>query len=173
MAVTLTSTGITFSDGTSQTSAAAGASAGAQIFNASGTWNRSSAGDPDSVVITAVGGGAGAGYNQSGYQQNTYPKGGSGGTVISAPVAVSGNTAVTVGAGGTSSTYGNSGGNSSFGNAVSANGGARSYSASGTGTDGNINNSFIEVAHPGKGSRGTGAQNKSGSGTTGAVVVVW
>ena len=70
MAVTLTSTGITFSDGTTQNSAAAGAASGGQIFNASGTWSRSGAGDPNTAIVTVLGGGGGGSNRIQNYTNN-------------------------------------------------------------------------------------------------------
>ena len=180
MAVTLTSTGITFSDGTSQSSAAAGASAGAQVFNTSGTWNRSSAGDPDTVVITAVGPGGGSTNRRYNYSNNSWAKGGVGGIAINAPVAVTGNTAVTVGTGGAGGYTPTAGNPTKFGTAVTANGGGGgSTSPSGenvlfhVGSSGSVSGTPVSVQVGASSSNGRSSNSWGGAGQSGAVVVVW
>ena len=97
MAVTLTSTGITFSDGTAQNSAAGGGfTGGKQVFTASGTWTRP-AGVTQALVSMVGGGGRGGCRNN--WQ---YKTGGNGGTGRPGQLLtpVNGNYTITVGAGG-------------------------------------------------------------------------
>ncbi len=118
MAVTLGSTGITFSSGVTQTTIVPdyGALIGVSTFTTSGTWTNPGA---TKVVVKLVGGGGGgAGYCESG---------GAGGYAEGLfNVAGVASVTVTVGAGGAGVGYyaaGGRGGTSSFGTYCSANGG--------------------------------------------------
>jgi hypothetical protein len=114
MAVTLTSTGITFSDNTSINSAEGlGGLKGAQTFYNSATWTRPSG---VSNVMATVQGGAGGGYDVNVYGAG-WTRGGHGGETVGV-IAVNGNVAVTVGNGGNkgeATGYGNN--NPNVGNA--------------------------------------------------------
>lgn len=125
MAVSLNSTGITFPDATTQTTAAGGAvNIQAQLFTSSSNWTAPT-GVNRAIVWCVGGGGAGARYNDSCYSGLN---GGNGG-FVQAFVTVSPGTnyVVTIGAGGNGSANaanGSAGGTSSFGNLLSATGGA-------------------------------------------------
>lgn len=94
MAVTLTSTGITFSDGTAQsTAAAAGTPAGFQLFTSSGTWSHSGSGSPTSVQVMVQGGGS---YSGEGANYYSGVVGASGDMAVTT-TATTGNVAVVVG----------------------------------------------------------------------------
>ncbi len=178
MSVTLTSTGITFSDGTFLNTAPSGGG-GAQAFTTSGTWSHSGAGSPSKVVVGCVGGGGGASQNISSYT-NAGVKGGSGGLLVSAPVATSTNVAVTVGTGGNGG-YARTAGNASSFSGVNANGG-------GTGNYGYENESLWSIAGaPGNAggtsslqptispnsNNGRGGVGTGGAGQAGLVIVSW
>jgi hypothetical protein len=126
MAVTLTSTGITFSDGTSQNSAASAVpyvGQKGQIFTSSGTWTAPTGVTTVGVTLLAGGGGGGgtSATNTGG------GGGGSGGAGMGWVTVTPGTTyAVTVGAAGTAGgagAAGGAGGGSSFGTLITATGG--------------------------------------------------
>ena len=101
MAVTLTSTGITFSDGTNLTTAPSAGGLSYQVYNSSGTWNRASAGSPNTILAYGQGG---SGSKRPRYQQASYSNtpsgpGTSGGAFAAEPMSVSSNVAITIGAG--------------------------------------------------------------------------
>jgi len=131
----LTSTGITFSDATSQTTRAA-TTADTQTFDVSGTWTKPTGGQT-MARIQVWGGGGGAGR---GTAVNRMGGGGGGGyneTIV--PLSTLGATVtVTVGAGGTGRTgstgAGTAGGTSSFGSTCLSygGGGGEGFSISGT-----------------------------------------
>jgi hypothetical protein len=98
MAVTLTSTGITFSDGTGMTTAPSAGGLNYQEFNSSGTWNHSSAGSPGKVLVYGRGGSGGKFHYSHNYGSGN-AAGGGGGAFIAEPRSVSGNESVTVGSG--------------------------------------------------------------------------
>ena len=195
MATTLTSTGITFPDATTQTTAATGGgSLQLEVFTSSGTWTAPAG--ITSVVVELVGGGGGGSYywnttNQAGHGGYSYGQ-----------VSVSGGTTytVTVGAGGAANNggYGGVGGTSSF-STVSATGGnvARDTTASnGSGSGGSVFNSAISSTGmstipvgafevnsnadwpsrcPGVGGKGetNSADNNARKGSNGIVVISW
>jgi hypothetical protein len=151
MAVTLTSTGITFEDGNSQNSAAVGGNSH-QVFNNSGTWSHSGSGSPNMVLAYGVGGSGGGRIGYNGYQSAPWRYGGGGGGFIAEPFNTTGNVAVTIGNGGAGNNFfcgsysyscsrGQAGNATSVGS-VTGNGGGAWYAyynggspgASGTGT---------------------------------------
>lgn len=141
MATTLTSTGITFPDASTQTTAATGGVGGIQYFASSGTFSIPTG--TTSVKVTCVGGGGGGTSTYIGpYSQYPGGHGGYGGQAVGVFDATSGGSiTITVGAGGTGSnnTTGGSGGASTatYGTkVVTANGGAAGNSGS-TNTSGN------------------------------------
>jgi hypothetical protein len=178
MAVTLTSTGITFSDGTNLNTAPSGGG-GAQAFTTSGTWSHSAAGSPSTVMVGCIGGGGGATHKYSSYSNSPVP-GGAGGLLVSAPISTNTNVAVTVGTGGNGG-YGRSVGNASSFSGVNANGGGignYGYSnenlwtiAGATGNAGG--NSSLQPAVSGNTNNGRGGTNINGAGQAGLVVVSW
>ena len=127
MAVTLTSTGITFSDSTTMNTAPSAGGLTSQVFNASGTWSHSGAGSPSSVLASVVGAG-GTSHNTGTYRGAAST--GKGGAAIAYPASVNGNVTVNVGSRSytTSSTQGVAGGSSSFGGIITANGGGKNNS---------------------------------------------
>lgn len=164
MAVTLNSTGVTFSDGTSQTTKANGdgfANAGdigelikVETFNSSGTWYNPGA---SRVHVKLVGGGGGSAcYCESGgagaYAEGFYT------------VSGVGSVGITVGGGGGGVGYyaaAGNGGTTSFGGYLSASGGwgaNQNYSHSG-GHGGNSPSGHQAWAHGGS---GTGHTNGAG-----------
>ena len=174
MAVTLTSTGITFSDGTSQNTAAGG-SGGTQVFNASGTFTRPT-GVNEVLVDASVGGSGGGSRNASR----------AGATRLNTVVAINGNVAVTVGAGGNAanSVYywgantGGAGGTTSFGGAATgagSNGAGHSSSGNGGGNGSNslYGNSNVTPGLAAGGTNWTGGSRPGRAGTRGALVVSW
>jgi|SaaInlStandDraft_4_1057021.scaffolds.fasta_scaffold45349_2 hypothetical protein len=181
MAVTLTSTGITFSDGSTQNSAATGGVYGAQTFNTSGTWSHAGSGSPSNVVVSLVGGGGGATNRTSNYSNNAFAKGGIGGFAVNAPVATSGNKTVTVGAQGNNSySAANAGGASNFGGSVQANGGGGgSYHyesenwVNTAGSSGNVTGGSLAAQGSNNAPKGRGGNTYGSDGLPGAVVVVW
>lgn len=138
MPVTLTSTGITFSDGNSQNSQAAGgaSTSSEQVFNSSGTWNKP-AGCIGAFAI--AGGGGGGGGHRGPNQAQTLP-GGSGGiaaSYLSLSTLTAGSYPVTIGAGGNGQNWFQSsaapaGGASNFGGFVVGGGGNGGRGAPGT-----------------------------------------
>ncbi len=159
MAVTMTATGITFSDGSSQTTKFDSASETGGIINitsftASGTWTKPAG--CTSVLVKIVGGGGGAcGYCESG--------GAGGYTEKVIDVTAVSTVAVTVGGGGASVNYyaaGNNGGTSSFGAYCSATGGyGANQNASHSGGHGGIGSSGSINLY---GGIGTGHTNSAG-----------
>lgn len=157
MAVTLTSTGITFSDGSSQNNTTdTGKLINIVSFTASGTWYKPTG--CKSVLVKLVGGGGGAaGYCESGgagcYAEGYYDV-----TAVSS-------VAVTVGGGGGAVGYyagAGNGGTSSFGSYISASGGYganQNYSHSG----GHGGNSPSGQNHYVQGGAGRGHVNSVGS----------
>ena len=100
MAVTLTSTGITFSDGTNLTTAPSAGGLSYQVYNSSGTWNRASAGSPNTILAYGQGGsGSKRPRYSQGYNNTPNGPGTSGGAFVAEPMTVSSNVAITVGAG--------------------------------------------------------------------------
>lgn len=172
MAVTLASTGITFPDGSTQTTAASGLSV--QAFNSNGTWNHSSAGSPATILAYGVGG-SGQGKN-SGYQSPARG-GGAGGNFIAQPISVSGNVAVNVGTGGSGNhfcgfysyycVYGRPGNATNVGGAQANGGGGyyRQNQASNPGGTGGAGGSM-----KGGGGNNGGSTN---AGTSGNAYIVW
>jgi hypothetical protein len=171
MAVTLSSTGIQFSDGTTQTTRLNGGLAlngtdrgdliDLQTFTSSGTWTNPGA---TTVHVKLVGGGGGgAGYNESGgagtYAENVFG------------VSGVGSVAVTVGGGGGYAAYysaAGQGGTSSFGSYMSAIGGYganQNYGNSG----GHGGNSAAGQAVHATGGSGTGHINGVGHGSLGVM----
>jgi len=146
MAVTLTSTGITFSDGSTQNAAAGGGTTGShQAFNSTGIWNRPAGVGAVSVAMAAGNGGSGG--NTHGWGPKSGGSGGVGAALPSTLEAVNGNMTVTVGSNGNSGNSaaysgnsGSSGGSSSFGT-ITVNGGgggtAAGYSPGSAGGSGN------------------------------------
>lgn len=150
MPTSVTSTGITFPDATTQTTAAAASSyvgGRGQVFTSSGTFTVPTG--VTSVAVTVQGGGGGGGACNGGQTSVTYGGGGGGGgralkyvTGLTPGASVT----VTVGAAGGSA---QAGGTSSFGAYVSATGGAAgqtvnigqggSGGAGGSGQSGDIN----------------------------------
>ena len=133
MSVILGSTGITFPDATTQTTAATGGAINVQTFTSSGTWTKPAYAAGSRVLIQAWGGGG------SGGKSSNAAGGGGGGynerwITLSALGATE---TVTIGAGGTavttSSTNGNTGGTTTFGSWVSAYGGGPGSGAGGGG----------------------------------------
>jgi endoglycosylceramidase len=188
MAVTLTSTGITFSDGSTQNAAASGGGAVAgsyQLFTSGGNWNRPSTDINQAFVEIIAGGGGGASYRWTGNGGGT---GGSGGKIIGL-VPVNGNTSVTVGGAGNggpyfSATPGNAGGASScFGlTAGGGNGGNPNPAGGGSGNPGNHGAGMFTGPNPrgtdaDKGIGGAGVNRPSSSpgqaGTAGYVSISW
>ena len=128
MATTLTSTGITFPDATTQTTAATGGVGGIQYFASSGSFSIPTG--TTSVKVTCVGGGGGGSGTYFGpYSQNNGGSGGYAGVAVGVFDATGGGSiTITVGAGGTGSnnTTGGSGGatTATYGTkVVTANGG--------------------------------------------------
>jgi hypothetical protein len=171
MAVTLGSGGITFSDGTTQTSRLNGGLAlngtdrgdliDIQSFQQSGTWY-----NPGATVVHVKlvgGGGGGAGYCEGGgagcYAENVFG------------VSGAGSVAVTVGGGGSYAAYysaAGQGGTSSFGSYMSAIGGYganQQYSHSG----GHGGNSAAGQAVHSQGGAGHGHTNSVGHGSIGSL----
>lgn len=141
MATTLTSTGITFPDATTQTTAATGGVGGIQYFASSGTFSIPTG--TTSVKVTCVGGGGGGTSVYIGpYSQYPGGHGGYGGQAVGVFDATGGGSiTITVGAGGTGSNNatGTSGGASTatYGTkVVTANGGSGGNNGT-TNTSGN------------------------------------
>lgn len=163
MAITLGSTGVTFSDSSTQTTkfdttTDTGKLLSISTFAASGTWTKPS-GCTNIVVKVVGGGGGGAAYCESG--------GAGGFSEKRIDVTAITTVAVTVGAGGAQAAYagGNAGGTSSFGAYCSATGGygsnqnfSHSGGHGGIGSGGDINL---------YGGSGTGHTNTSGTGALG------
>ena len=131
MTTTLTTTGITFNDGTTQTSAAAGGGFSAySAYSTSGSFTVPS-GITKIQVILAGGGGAGGGGNPAATggdtAQGTGGRGGGAGVLLGANIAVTPGQVIafTIGAGGAGSdtTSGSPGGTSRFPSAGTLNGG--------------------------------------------------
>lgn len=158
MAVTLGSSGITFSDSTSQTSARvdSGAFIAMMTFAQEGSWTWVNPG-ASKVVVKCVGGGGGAaGYAESG--------GAGGYTEMLIDVTSVSTVAVTVGAGGAGVGYyagASGGGTSSFGSYCSATGGggANTYSTHSGGHGGGGSGGQINL----NGSSGSGHSNSIGT----------
>ena len=137
MSVILGSTGVTFPDATTQTTAATASVINVQTFTSSGTWTKPSLGASSRVLIQAWGGGG------SGAKVPPYTGGGGGGGYNERWLTLSSMGAtetITIGAGGagvtTASTSGNVGGTTTAGSWVSAyggGGGASSYGGGGGG----------------------------------------
>lgn len=163
MAITMTATGIVYSDGTTQTTkfdttTDKGKLLSITTFSSSGTWTKP-AGCTNIIVKVVGGGGGGSGYCESG--------GAGGFSEKRMDVTAISTVAVTVGAGGAQSGYssGIDGGTSSFGSYCSASGGYgsnRNFSHTGghggIGSGGDINL---------YGGTGTGHVNSSGTGALG------
>jgi hypothetical protein len=164
MAVTLTNTGITFSDGSTQTTKAEAAGPGVNVFDSGGTYTVPSG--VNYVQIEAVGGAGGSGSRS--YYGNAHGTGGSGGGISTIKSVTPGSTlTVSVGAGGNNhaggshgTVYsGNAGGASTIngtGVAVAANGGNGGYTVYGPpgtpGTGGNASGGGnVTTSFPGKG----------------------
>jgi hypothetical protein len=134
MSVILGSTGITFPDATTQTTAAASSGINVQTFTSSGTWTKPSLAAGSRVFIQAWGGG-GSGGRYSGQ----FGGGGGGGGYNERWLTLSSMGAtetVTIGAGGTAistNAAGNIGGTTTVGSLISA------YGGGGGGSDGSIN----------------------------------
>jgi hypothetical protein len=129
MTTTLTTTGITFNDGTTQTSAAAGGGFSAfSAYSASGSFTVPS-GVTKIHVILAAGGGAGGGGNAQGgdVATGTGGRGGGAGVLAGSNIAVTSGQVIafTVGAGGVGVDNGNggTGGTSRFPSSSTLNGG--------------------------------------------------
>ena len=145
MAITLDSSGVTFSNSTTQSTkfdstTETGGIINITSFTETGTWTKPAG--CTSVLVKIVGGGGGAaGYCESG--------GGGGYTEKVIDVTAVGSVAVTIGGGGASVNYyasGNGGGTSSFGSYCSASGGGGANTGGshcggggGVGSSGNIN----------------------------------
>lgn len=167
MAVTLTATGITYSDGTSQT-AAYGAAQDQGIlistttFTGNGTWTKPS-GCTKVQVIVIGGGGGGSGHCESG------GAGGYAEKIID--VSAITDVAVTVGGGGVAVTYyasAGDGGTSSFGTYCSATGGyGANRNSSHTGGHGGVGSSgdINLLGGTGTGHSDNGSQQVLGTGT--------
>jgi hypothetical protein len=172
MPTSITSTGITFPDATTQTTAAEG---GGYIINKvtsfgnSSTWTKQPTTELVSVIAIGGGGmGSAVGVNLN--NQNVGAGGGGGMGSATFNIAQSGNTqAITVGAGGTVTwnnpgntlprANGNAGGASSFGNIVVANGGAAAVNnVGGAGGNGAVNVPAVTTA---TGGGGAGSNNSA------------
>ena len=105
MAVTLTSTGITFSDGTILDTAPSAGGISYQEFNNSGTWSHSGSGSPSVVLASASGGGGGVYCVNSNDSNNCTRSGtaGLGGRFVAEPLNTNADVSVTIGNGGSSS----------------------------------------------------------------------
>ena len=176
MAVTLTSTGITFSDGTNQSSAASGGVDGSkQVFHNSGTWSR-----PAGVgsIMVSLGGGGGGGGGCGDF--NGCAPGGPGGYLPPTWASVSANQSVTVGGGGAGGNHGHIGNAGSTGGASSAvgfsanggGGGTRGYQ--GNRTPGNPGNNSVNSRGPkAAGTLGGPSGNSGTPGQPGWAVIYW
>jgi hypothetical protein len=158
MPSSLNGTGVTFNDGTTQSTAATAGNYIQQRYTSPATWTK--AAGLKAVKITLVGGGGGGGGVRTAnlYTGNGGGGGGGGGASLYLPAAsIPGPVTVTVGAGGTGGVpppstpgvvyaTGGTGGTTSFGPFCSATGGAGGNSQNnlpfgfgGAGTGGNIN----------------------------------
>jgi hypothetical protein len=105
----VTSGGITFPDGTVQTTAAVSATHGSQAFTSSGTFTVPSGVTQIMVIITGGGGGGGGGTNQNTCAYGS--GGGAGGTAMNTYIVSGGEQyTVAIGAGGGGVGYNNNGG---------------------------------------------------------------
>jgi len=189
MAVTLTSTGITFSDGTNLDSAPTAGGLNYQVFNSSGTWNHSTAGSPTSILTYGQGGsGAKRPRYQEGYSQRPNGPGTSGGAFVAEPQTVSSNVGVTIGAGAATGTnfcgfynYGckrtKEGGTTTVGG-VSVNGGPAMQAAGEFYSWKNVDTSRIgssnSVISVGAGKRQNASDNSNNfAGLSGKAIIVW
>jgi hypothetical protein len=151
MAVTLTSTGITFSDGSTMNAAAAGAVGSQQAFNAPGNWSRPAG---VNTIVAAIGSGPGGnGGNINGWVQARGGTGGSGKHLPSFIEAVNGNLSVSVGSAGNngtngqySSSPGGAGGATTVGNITANGGNAGNGAGYAPGNPGNPGNTLTTAA---------------------------
>ncbi len=124
MGTSVTSTGITFPDASTQTTAGGGYKM--QVFTSSGTYTKTSG--VKAIKVTVVGGGGGGGRHP--YNSALWQAGGAGATAIKtftdANTITSSTVPITVGSGGSNgnTSSGGSGGVSSFGSYCSGGGGA-------------------------------------------------
>jgi hypothetical protein len=138
MPSSLNGTGVTFNDGTTQSTAATAGNFILRSYTSPATWTKPA--NLKAITITLVAGGGGGGGSGAASTPVPNRRGGRGGSAKSNAVAwlpvssIPGPVVVTIGAGGTgapaSNTPGNAGGTSSFGSFLSATGGG----GGGTGT---------------------------------------
>lgn len=183
MAVTLTSSGITFSDGNSQNTVASGG-VSLNHTNTGSPGSYSKPGNSAGVLVGLYGGG-GAGHN---YMPNGQPnnggqrQGGRGGGAfgfVPAP-ALGPSTPYTIGAGGNGVGFlnrngGNNGGTSSFGSFISAGGGNRALNVPGNPGNATTTGAIMGaqgLANPTYGAGGNGSwTGTGGAGQPGRVII--
>jgi hypothetical protein len=168
MAVTLTSTGITFSDSTTQNSAATASALGKQVFTSSGTFSVPTG--VSSAKILVQGGGGNNGTNNPGPGGPGYGAPGAGREVVSS-VTPGGSVGLTVGGAGGASRI-NSGATAIYGNGGGSGGSSGYYNRGangnpGTSGGGGWGSSTVMQSNNG------GTYGVAASGAGGVVTIEW